>query len=818
MILRSTREKPFFQNWIIFSLVLVWAIGLAGCRTEKKEKRRILVVHSYEEEYAAYPDFNKLIAKEFASYDINAEIRTVYLDCESYREQQELEWMYDLLDSAVAWRPEVILVNEDQATYSLLKCAHPLTKEVSIVFAGVNYPNWGLLRHYPNVTGFHDKMDVLENIRVIEEITRGKAMVYSLLDSTFLDLKIRKEVTEQLAGTEIQVVPVAGTNFRPGESLQQRRKEMRRRDSTVFQMKHIRKLTRGEEILWSLGKYSNSAYYLQVKRDFISVNVANLSSNMSFSAINDAVGYDEGLLGGYFSSMQTQVKDEVGAAVRILNGESPMDIPVRESDKEYILDWKVMERWHIGKEDVSEKYQIINMPFFVRYQWQSVLMIVLLSLGLIYLVVYLVWLYCREVDRKKSVMDNLRKEKESLALSVKTLKEREQELIEARKLAEKAELKQSFLANMSHEIRTPLNAIVGFANLLASDQQLAEEDRKEFIDTINRNCELLLKLINDVLELSRLESGYMSFHYEVCRLKKLMEEIYRTHQMLIPAQLEFVREFPEEDVEVRVDRLRFTQVITNLLNNAAKFTQQGSIKLGFSYREEVEEVSIFVEDTGKGIPEEEQKMIFSRFYKQDEFIQGTGLGLAICEVIIGKLGGSIGLTSVVGKGSCFTVTLPCRFVGSEAEKEGIVPGVVPYSPFQRENDRIRKDRPVILVAEDSESNYMLLQVLLQKDYDLVWVKTGRDAVNEVLREAPDLVLMDIKMPEMNGIEALIEIRKFNRELPVVMQTAYAFDTDKEMAQKAGCNGFLTKPISREDLKKCLDKLFGKETGSGSADL
>ena len=227
-------------------------------------------------------------------------------------------------------------------------------------------------------------------------------------------------------------------------------------------------------------------------------------------------------------------------------------------------------------------------------------------------------------------------------------------------MAENAELKQSFLANMSHEIRTPLNAIVGFSNILASDSEIQEEERTTYINTINTNSELLLKLINDILEISRIESGYMSFEYQNYSVNTLIDEVYNTHRVILPSHLQFLKETAEEDLEIYVDKNRLTQVLTNFLNNASKFTPCGYIKLGYHYLPKEQQVHIFVEDSGKGIPQAEQKMIFSRFYKQDEFAQGTGLGLSICQVIIEKLGGHIHLWSEPGKGSRFTIILNCE--------------------------------------------------------------------------------------------------------------------------------------------------------------
>lgn len=234
-----------------------------------------------------------------------------------------------------------------------------------------------------------------------------------------------------------------------------------------------------------------------------------------------------------------------------------------------------------------------------------------------------------------------------LLQNIQEVKDKEEELIQARKVAERAELKQSFLDNMSHEIRTPLNAITGFSNLLTTEKDLSEEEKQEFISIINDNTDLLLKLVNDVLELSRIESGNMSFNYREESVRSLLNSIYNTHQLTISSSLKFIKEFPEGDVFVHIDNMRMTQVITNFLNNAKKFTKSGHIKLGYHHQPASHEVHIFVEDTGAGIPKEELQIIFDRFYKHNEFAQGVGLGLSICKVIVEKMQGRIEVTSEI---------------------------------------------------------------------------------------------------------------------------------------------------------------------------
>ena len=246
-----------------------------------------------------------------------------------------------------------------------------------------------------------------------------------------------------------------------------------------------------------------------------------------------------------------------------------------------------------------------------------------------------------------------------LLQNIQELKDHEQELIESRELAEQAELKQSFLNNMSHEIRTPLNAIVGFSDMLANEPEFSDEERQEFVDIINTNTKLLLKLVGDVLELSRIESGNLSFIFQRESVRQLLDDVYQTHSLLIQPPLQFLKDFPPEDVQVNVDPMRLTQVLTNFLNNANKFTKGGSIRLGYCCPSGMSEVHLYVEDTGIGIPHSEQKMIFERFYKRSEFSQGVGLGLSICVLIVEKMGGRIELQSEEGRGSRFTVVLPC---------------------------------------------------------------------------------------------------------------------------------------------------------------
>ena len=248
-----------------------------------------------------------------------------------------------------------------------------------------------------------------------------------------------------------------------------------------------------------------------------------------------------------------------------------------------------------------------------------------------------------------------------MIINIDIFKQREKELDDARRLAEEAQLKESFLANMSHEIRTPLNAIVGFSYLLAQPEgTYAPEEREMFINTINTNNDLLLKLINDILDISRIDSGQMDFDIKPLFVSTLVEKVYNTFTLQMPKHLEFVLAQPDYDAEIMADDSRMQQVLTNFLTNAGKFTPEGKVTLGWNIDLATSKVELYVEDTGIGLADEDRKMVFSRFYKKDEFKQGTGLGLSICKAIVVRHGGSISVKSQLGKGSRFSVFMKIR--------------------------------------------------------------------------------------------------------------------------------------------------------------
>lgn len=371
-----------------------------------------------------------------------------------------------------------------------------------------------------------------------------------------------------------------------------------------------------------------------------------------------------------------------------------------------------------------------------------------------------------------------------------------QELKEMKDKAELSDrLKSAFLANMSHEIRTPLNAIVGFSELLVDSDD--PDEKKEYWHIIESNNDLLLRLINDILDLSKIESGIIDRKRERFNLTQLCNELYVMMRSKIPnADVELVQDNPCPECWIFLDSNRLKQVWMNFLTNAVKYTRSGYIRMGYSV--EKDGIRFYVEDTGTGIPKELQDRVFGRFQKLNEFVQGTGLGLAISRAIVEAAGGEIGFTSEQGIGSTFWAWVPCEIFqhGDVGCPETTLPNRRPV--FSEDSDRKLR----ILVAEDNDSNFLLVRNIL-KDYDLLRVTNGVEAVEEIRNGKFDFVLMDLKMPVMDGLVATRKIREFNSDIPIVALTANAFDTDRASAMDAGCNAFLPKPIKRKQLFELL---------------
>lgn len=355
---------------------------------------------------------------------------------------------------------------------------------------------------------------------------------------------------------------------------------------------------------------------------------------------------------------------------------------------------------------------------------------------------------------------------------------------------------EEFLANMSHEIRTPLNAITGFARLLCRTDD--PDKKRKYTDLIQANSTLLMKLVDDMLDIAKIKEGELKFHDEEVDLNEIMRSVESTVQLRVQQGTVLNLVMGAAECILTTDPQRLSQVLLNLLTNACKFTQRGSITFGYEIR--TGSIYFYVKDTGMGIAPDKKGHLFERFYRQEHKSPGSGLGLAICKEIVERMGGKIGVESDgIGRGAKFWFTLPLTPKQEYQSEDDI--------PLESAPPALKTDRPTLLVAEDNESNYFLISSLLEDDYNLIHAWNGREAVEMYSEKRPDLILMDINMPLMDGYEATRNIRQVSGTVPVIAVTAYAFSSDRTRIMESGFNSYVSKPINADRLISEITRLL-----------
>lgn len=385
---------------------------------------------------------------------------------------------------------------------------------------------------------------------------------------------------------------------------------------------------------------------------------------------------------------------------------------------------------------------------------------------------------------------------------------REQDLIWAKEKAEESDLlKSAFLANMSHEIRTPMNGILGFTNLL-KEPKLSGEEKEQYVDIILQSGERMLGTIDDIISISKLESGTMEVKWESFEINKHLDYFYKFFKPEATAKgldLKINKTKSDENSTIKADKEKINAVLSNLIKNAIKYTPTGSVEFNYQLRDN--EVEFIIRDTGIGIDKKRQKAVFERFVQEDfsstKPYEGAGLGLAISKGYVEMMGGTIGVESEKGKGSKFYFTLPVHVNKSNPEKQQ-----ESDEEQQDENESILNTLSV-LVAEDDETVRSYIKALLAKKCkELVFAVNGKEAVDLFIEHNGfDVVLMDIKMPVMDGFSATIKIKQFDENAFIIAQTAYVLEVDKQKALAAGCDGYLTKPLKKELLIEKITEHF-----------
>ena len=416
-----------------------------------------------------------------------------------------------------------------------------------------------------------------------------------------------------------------------------------------------------------------------------------------------------------------------------------------------------------------------------------------------------------QLQIKESEVKLKRQNEEYLALNEELLETNERivsinaDLLEAKQRAEEHDkLKSAFLANMSHEIRTPMNGILGFSQLLLNSEA-SEEERQEYIGIIQKSGHQLLAIINDLIDISKIEANQISLDPHKIDINELINEQYLLFSVKAAEKGLFIEKYidlPNEKFIVEVDDTLLRQVFSHIVGNAFKFTPKGTIRFGYRLRPDV--IEFFVEDTGVGIPTGMQEMIFERFRQVEiDFSRqagGTGLGLAISKALVAKMGGEIWVDSKEHEGSTFYFTIPNKRVQNACAEGRSAEPVLNHDSLGTSN---------IIIADDNEVNYLYLKQLLKGlDATMVWAQNGKEVVDYVKSQRQvDLILMDIKMPVMDGYEATRIVKQIRPDIPIIAQTAHAMSGDREEALEAGCDEYISKPINRERFLNMVSTLL-----------
>lgn len=633
--------RKIIYSFFLFLLISIWGLSSAFAVTGEHP---VLIISSYNPDARQTSGNIYDFMEEFERLGGKAPIALENMNCKSFSESPQWKSkMAEILDKYEGKRAPVLLVLIGQEAWAAyLSQADSIRGKFPVLTSlasrnaiilpddSVNLKTWmpGAVDFFNDFTdssvkaGFVYEYDVEANINLIKHLYPNTKNIAFVSDNSYGGVSLQAHVVAEMKKhPELNLILLDG------------------RTNTIYTISDkLHELPPNTALLmgtWRVDMYDG---YFMRNATYTMMEAAGDVPTFSISSVG--IGY--WAIGGVTPSYRPLGKDMAYQAVRLLQGADSDRIEVEVIPNKVMMDSKIVKEKRLDLSFIHQPIEMVNEnpSFYEQYKYHiwtvGTVLVVLLS-GLF---VSLYFYY-----HTKKLKDEL--------------EESESALREAKDRAEESSrLKSAFLANMSHEIRTPLNSIVGFSDLLKDIEAFSPEEVKQFVDTINTNCTLLLALINDILDLSRIESGSMDFRFAGYNLTFVMQQIYDSQRLSMPRGVELVMKLPEgEGKSIVTDSVRLKQVINNFINNAKKFTTQGSITFGFQ-TEEPGYTVFFVEDTGSGISEENQRRIFERFYKVDSFTQGAGLGLSICQTIVERFRGEINVSSELGKGTRFTVRVP----------------------------------------------------------------------------------------------------------------------------------------------------------------
>lgn len=760
------RHRKYIVLFIFFSLQISFLFS--------SEKKNILILNSYHEGLQWTDDIVKGMTQGLSECKFEKEIFIEYFDSKRFFSKEYQNGLFDLYKIKYKKTDfDIIILSDDYALNFLLEYRDSLFGKVPVVFCGINNPHI-----YPDsYTGIIENIDYIDNFKLIKKLYPNFSKIYFIVDNT----KTGNIIYDRAYRNYLPISKEYNYEFLRDYSLDELYEKVSLIDDqsvillTAFTKDRLDEYCSYDEIVKGIRKHSKAPL---------------------FGVWNFYLG--EGIIGGKIISGYNQGHRAAEIAQDILNGKKANEINIEMSKSTYRFDYKELKHFGIKKRNLPNNSSIINHPlsFLTKNKEQTIFFTIIFVLLLVIIIV--LWLY---ILFRKSKIKQERRQLKSIELNNEKLQLANEKIEEANRL------KTAFLANMSHEFRTPMNGIIGFSKLLTDSPDIDPATRNKYLQIIHKSGYIILDLINDVIDLSKLESKKLKIDYSECKLSNLLDELHsfftaeRDNHEKQDIKIIIEKEFEYKDIIIYSDGNRIRQVLYNLLNNALKFTSKGSIKFGFFI--EIPNIVFFVKDTGIGLTETEKEIIFERFRQvEDQMTRrfgGSGIGLSISKGIVENMNGRIWVDSEKGKGSTFYFSLPFKLY----EKKEVL-----RTSNKKVSDYKWSDK-LILIVEDSQISYELLTKFLKDtEVNIVYAPDGEKAV-EICKqnENIDLVLMDIQLPVLDGLEATSQIKEFRPNLPIIAQTANAMEEDKPNILAAGCDDYIAKPIDRTDLLEKINLFF-----------
>ena len=753
--------------------IFVFFVVVCNISLHSANKKNILIVNSYHKGLQWTDDIVKGINNGLEELPFEKELYIEYLDSKRHFDKEYFRSYYNLFkEKYINKQFDIIIVSDDFALDFMLEYRDSLFGEIPVAFCGINNPHT-----YPEgYSGIIENIDYLDNIELIKKLHPHYSKIYVIVDETKTGSIIYDRAYREF------LMCNSNCNY-----------EFLRSYSFEDLNQKVASLDENDVVLLT-------AFTKDINNKYCSYN--DIVHNITKSAKVPVYGIwdfylNKGIVGGKMNAGIDQGYQVSLIANQVLHGTDINSINIQVSIPKYRFDYKQMRKYGIRKSKLPKGSKVINTTFsFIQLHKKEVIFFSLIFILLI-VVILILWGY---IIYKKQKAHTERRYLNEIEL-------KNEELLLAKEKAEESNrLKTAFLANISHEIRTPMNGIIGFSKLLIDNDTIENEQDKKYLNIISKSGYLLLDLLNDVIDLSKIEANKFKINYSEFKLNKLLDELYSlfvAEQKILEKEIKIVleKEVNNEDFKIFSDENRIRQVFYNLLNNALKFTQEGEIKFG--YYIELPNIVFYVSDTGIGLEDNEKRIIFERFRQADEFSTrkygGAGIGLSISKGIVENLKGKIWVDSKKNQGSTFYFTVPYQVMSRPVISKKIDKNEIEY---------VWSNKTILIVEDAIISFESLKKFLKDTKAKILHATNGEQAVDMCISNNEiDIVLMDIQLPIMDGLEATLRIKKFKPELPIIAQTANAMEQDKPNILNAGCNDYISKPINRIELMKKINKFL-----------